>query len=210
MKWKWKLLSHVLLFCGPMDRRPPGSCVGEILQARIRLQGIFPTQGSNLGLCDMKVSNNQVFADFLYSFYFTEFCLHYFSLTTYSGCNLFSFSVSLFKICLFRLFLVAQGLCCCVQTFSSCSKQGLLFAAVQGLLAVVAPLCRAWAPGTRASAVVACGLESVGSVVVVHGLSWSVACGIFPDQGSSTSLHWQVDVQQRDHQGSSRNFLRQN
>ena len=86
------MLSHVLLFCDPMDHRPPGSCVGEILQARIRLQGIFPTQGSNLGLCDMKVSNNQVFADFLYSFYFTEFCLHYFSLTTYSGCNLFSFS----------------------------------------------------------------------------------------------------------------------
>ena len=92
IKWKWKLLSHVLLFCDPMDRRPPGSCVGEILQARILLQGIFLTQGSNLGLCDMKVSNNQLFADFLYSFYFTEFYLYYFSLTTYSGCNLFSSS----------------------------------------------------------------------------------------------------------------------
>ena len=32
-----------------------------------------------------------------------------------------------------------------------------------------------------------------GSVVVVHGLSCSAACGIFPDQGSYPSpLHWQV------------------
>ena len=55
IKWKWKLLSPVLLFCDPMDRRLPGSCVSEILQARILLQGIFPTRGSNLGLYDMKV-----------------------------------------------------------------------------------------------------------------------------------------------------------
>ena len=32
------------------------------------------------------------------------------------------------------------------------------------------------------------------SVVVVHGLSCSAACGIFPDQGSNPcSLHWQAD-----------------
>ena len=39
--------------CDPVDRSPPGSSVHGILQARILeyalLQGIFPTQGSNLG-----------------------------------------------------------------------------------------------------------------------------------------------------------------
>ena len=38
------------------------------------------------------------------------------------------------------LFLVALGLRCCVRAFSSCSKTGLLFVAVCGLLLVVASL----------------------------------------------------------------------
>ena len=75
--------------------------------------------------------------------------------------------------------------------------------------------CRAWALSTRASVVVAhglqsagsvvvaCGLQSAGSVVVVHGLSCSVACGIFLDQGSNPCpLHWQVDSYPLRHQGS--------
>ena len=34
----------------------------------------------------------------------------------------------------------------------------------------------------------------VGSVAVVHRLSWPAACGIFLDQGSSPCpLHWQAD-----------------
>ena len=41
------------------------------------------------------------------------------------------------------------------------------------------------------------------SVVVAHGLSCSVACGIFPDQGSNPyPLHWQADSQPLDHEGS--------
>ena len=47
-------LSHVQLFCDPMDGSLPGSPVHGVLQARILecichclLQGIFPTQGSN-------------------------------------------------------------------------------------------------------------------------------------------------------------------
>ena len=36
------------------------------------------------------------------------------------------------------LFLGVLGLCCCVQAFSSCGKQGLLFLAVQGFLTSVA------------------------------------------------------------------------
>ena len=46
--------------------------------------------------------------------------------------------------------------------------------------------------------------ESTGSVVVVHGLSCSAACGIFPDQGSDLFLlHWQVDSSPQSQQGSA-------
>ena len=47
------------------------------------------------------------------------------------------------------------------------------------------------------------GSRRAGSVVVAHGPNCSVACGIFPDQGSNPcSLHWQVDSQPLRHQGS--------
>ena len=42
-----------------------------------------------------------------------------------------------------------------------------------------------------------------GSVVVVHGLSCSTVCGIFPDQGLNLSLLcWQADSLPLSHQGS--------
>ena len=54
-----------------------------------------------------------------------------------------------------------------------------------------------------ASAVVAPGLQREGSVVVARGLTCSVACGIFPDQGSNPCLlHWQADSLPLSHQGS--------
>ena len=38
------------------------------------------------------------------------------------------------------------------------------------------------------------GSRRAGSVVVAHGPSCSMACGIFPDQGSNLCpQHWQVD-----------------
>ena len=47
------------------------------------------------------------------------------------------------------------------------------------------------------------GSRCAGSVVVAHGPSCSVACGIFPDQGSNLCpLHWQADSQPLCHQGS--------
>ena len=47
------------------------------------------------------------------------------------------------------------------------------------------------------------GSRRAGSVVVAHGPSCSVACGIFPDQGSNPCpLHWQADPQPLCHQGS--------
>ena len=69
--------------------------------------------------------------------------------------------------------------------------------------------CRTRALGAWASVVVARGLWSVGSVVVAHGLSCSVACGIFPDQGSNPCpLHWQADSQPLRHQGSPINIFK--
>ena len=47
------------------------------------------------------------------------------------------------------------------------------------------------------------GSRCAGSVVVAHGPSCSVACGVFPDQGSNPCpLHWQADSQPLRHQGS--------
>ena len=47
------------------------------------------------------------------------------------------------------------------------------------------------------------GSRHTGSVIVAHGPSCSVACGIFPDQGSNPCpLHWQADSQPLRHQGS--------
>ena len=47
---------------------------------------------------------------------------------------------SFFNLFIYYLFLVALGLCCCAQAFSSCSESGLLFVAVRGLLVAVASL----------------------------------------------------------------------
>ena len=70
------------------------------------------------------------------------------------------------------------------------ASRGLLFVAVHGLLTAVASLVAEH--GLQAH-----GLQQLwhaGSVVVVHGLSCSAACGIFPDQGSNLCpLHWQED-----------------
>ena len=47
------------------------------------------------------------------------------------------------------------------------------------------------------------GSRRAGSVIVAHGPSCFVACGIFPDQGSNPCpLHWQADSQPLRHQGS--------
>ena len=52
------------------------------------------------------------------------------------------------------------------------------------------------------------GSRRAGSVIVAHGPSCSVACGIFPDQGSNPCpLHWQADSQPLRHQGSPRKLF---
>ena len=76
-----------------------------------------------------------------------------------------------------------------MRAFSSCVERGPLLAA----------LCRILT--AAASPVVEHGLQArgpqqswrAGSAVVARGLGCSVACGIFPDQGSNPCpLHWQV------------------
>ena len=47
------------------------------------------------------------------------------------------------------------------------------------------------------------GSRRAGSAIVAHGPSCSMACGIFPDQGSNPCpLHWQAVSQPLRHQGS--------
>ena len=87
------------------------------------------------------------------------------------------------------------GLCCC---------RDISLVAVGRLFIVVASLV---APhglrGVKASVVAALRLWSTASVVVVHGLSCSAACGIFLDQRSNLCLlHWQVDSLPLSHLGS--------
>ena len=58
------------------------------------------------------------------------------------------------------------------------------------------------------SIVMAFGLESTASIVMTHGLSCSVSCGIFLDQGSNLRLlHGQEDSLPLSHQDSPRVFL---
>ena len=54
--------------------------------------------------------------------------------------NFFSISSFFLYFYVIYLFLAAMGLHCCVQAFSSCSEQGLLFVAVCRLLIAAASL----------------------------------------------------------------------
>ena len=90
----------------------------------------------------------------------------------------------------------ALSLCCCERTFLSLCRRGLL-SSRSGL-----SCCEAQALGAQAS--VAAALR--GSVVETRGLSCSVACGIFLDQGPNPCpLHQQANS--LDHQGSPKSAL---
>ena len=92
------------------------------------------------------------------------------------------------------------------RTCSNCGKWGPLFVVLcrpltaaehglQGMSASVTP--------RASSVVVAYGLQSSSSVVVVHQPSYSMTCGIFLDQGWKLCLlHCQVDSYPLSHQGS--------
>ena len=83
-----------------------------------------------------------------------------------------------------------------------------VFVSVRGLSLVAASggHSSSWCAGlslSRPLLLWSTGSRRAGSVVVAHGPSCSVACGIFPDQGSNPCpLHWQADSQPLHHQGS--------
>ena len=78
------------------------------------------------------------------------------------------------------------GLGCCTGFPLVVTSRGYSLVAVYGFLTVVASLAmEQWALGCVGFVAEAPGLWSTGSVVVVHGLSSSKACGIFLDQGSN-------------------------
>ena len=110
---------------------------------------------------------------------------------------------------LIYLFLAVLDFHCCRQTFCTPGEWGLLFIVVRRLLTAVASLTAkrgVW--GARASAPAVPGLLSTGLIVVVPGLSFSLACGIIPDQESDPRLlPWQVASFPLSHQRSSLPFF---
>ena len=103
--------------------------------------------------------------------------------------------------------MAALGLRCLSGLSLIVGSGGYSLAVVSWLLITVASL------GTQAPA--ARGLRSFNMWALEHrlsscamGVSCSVACGIFPDQGlNSRPLHWQADSYPLRHQGSPEVFL---
>ena len=81
-------------------------------------------------------------------------------------CSVFFFNEFIYFI---YLLLAVLGLRCCVQ-----AGGGLLFTVVQASHCDGFSCCRAWALGTRASVVAACGLSGCGSWALEYRLS---SCG---------------------------------
>ena len=80
---------------------------------------------------------------------------------------------SFFFFFFFNLFLAVLGLHFCARAFPSVASGGHSSSRCVGL-SLSRPLLL-WSTGSRRA----------GSVVVAHGPSYSMACGIFPDQGSN-------------------------
>ena len=95
-----------------------------------------------------------------------------------------------FAQALLQLRRVGATSCCSAQAshcdgFSSCRVQALGYVGFSS--------CSKWAQQ----------LQLLGSRAAMHGLSCSVACGIFPNQGSNSCLHiWQKDYYPPFHHGS--------
>ena len=102
-----------------------------------------------------------------------------------------------------------SGLRCCTGFSLVAVSRGYFPVAVPGLLTAVPSLVVGHGLRLRLlrlqdSVVVVPRFWSTGSIVVVHGLSCSVARRIFLDQGSNPCLpHWQIDSLPRSPQESS-------
>ena len=91
-----------------------------------------------------------------------------------------------------------------LRLFSSCSWWGLPSSwGVRASHSGGFSCCRPRLQGAGSSVVSATGLQSPGSVGMMHKLICSSACGILPDPVSNLCLlHWQVDSLPLSHQGS--------
>ena len=102
-----------------------------------------------------------------------------------------------------------SGIRCCADFSLVVESGGYSLDVVHGFLIGEASLVmehRLW--DMQVSVVVTAGLKSTGSIAVAHGLSCSLACGIFLDQGLNLCLlRWQVDSLPLSHQGSPCFFL---
>ena len=115
----------------------------------------------------------------------------------------------IFKTNCWNLFSAVLDLRCCAGVSLVGASRGYSLVVVPGLLTAVASLDErhslyiAWA-----SVVGVPGLQSTDSVVVVHGLSCSTACGIFPaHRWNPHLLHWWKDSLPLSHHGGpSLNF----
>ena len=106
----------------------------------------------------------------------------------------FFFFFSFKKVCIFGC--AASSLLSGGSSLGACAGLSL-----QGLLFLGSP---AGSGGARKlSSHGSQALEHRLSIAVAHGLSCSVVCGIFPDQGLNPCLlHWQADALPRSHEGS--------
>ena len=87
------------------------------------------------------------------------------------------------------LFLAMLGFCCCMGSSLVAVSRGFSLLTVLGFLVTAGSLFVEHRPqGLLALVVATPRLQITDSVVVVHGLSCSVACGIFLDQGLNLSL----------------------
>ena len=100
----------------------------------------------------------------------------------------------LIYFCLCQIFIAACRLSLVVASGGCSSLWCTGFSLYQLLITVASLVAGHGIQGVWASVVVDPRLQSTGSVVVVHVLSCSEACQIFPDQGlNPCPLHWQED-----------------
>ena len=101
-----------------------------------------------------------------------------------------------------------SGIRCCADFSLVVESGGYSLDVVHGFLIGEASLVmehRLW--DMQVSVVVTAGLKSTGSIPVAHGLSCSLACGIFLDQGLNLCLlRWQGDPSPMNHLGHPKTF----
>ena len=188
VKSESEVTQSCLILHDPMDCSPPGSSTHGIFQARV-LEWVaiaFSDWNSSMHkLFRCKSVQRRCNRTFIELLLCARLCTKHLNILlnlnfvaiVRSSCNSVPHTDREVQSLFMYLLLVALALCCW-EAFSSCSEQGLLLVAVYGLLTVGASLAVEHRLQARelqqlqqaGSIVVACGLQTMGSVVVVHGL----------------------------------------